>query len=194
MNYCNIFTAIGTLQKPPVNNPGICLIQFCRWEDVAVWPTVDPLTGILNSSIQLKPGVEWNLLFAPNSDRTFSEQQQQSSAGPYYKVQVTGYLPGNDQPTVQKVAAMAYFDYVLLVTDRDGLIRLIGDEDTGAEFSNTYKSGDASASRRRDITFTWETPNPCPIYPGNDGLDGQGILTEDGTPITNEDGQLIIEG
>lgn len=174
-------------------NPGICVIQFAKWEDVLVWPTVDPLTGILNSTLELKAGVNWNLLVSPEPDRAFTEQQQAANAGPYYRVQVTGYLPGNDSPTVQKVAPMPYHDYVILVKDRDGLIRLIGDEDSGADFTNNYKSGSAGSSRRRDITFNWETINPCPIYPGNDGLFGQGILTEDSTPIHNEDDILIIE-
>lgn len=193
MNYGNIFSQVGPLTKPPVANAGVCLVQFCKWEDVLTWPTVDPLTGILNSTIILKPGAVWNIFISPNTDRALTEQQQAASPGHYYRVQVTGYLPGNDAPTTLKVAAMPYHDYVLLVKDRDGLIRLIGDEDTGAEFSNNYSSGDAGSSRKRSITFSWETINPLPIYPGNDGIPGQGILTEDSTPIHNEDDILIIE-
>ncbi len=165
MNYGNIFTSVGTLAKPAVNNPGICFIQFARWEDVAIWPDVDPNTGICNTPIQLQPGTQWYLMVAPDNDRSFTEQQQNDSKGDYYKVQVTGYIPGNDEATIQRVAPMPYHDYVLLVKDRDGLIRLIGSPDCGAAFINSYTSGNQGNIRKRTITFNWESVNPCLIYP-----------------------------
>jgi hypothetical protein len=165
MNYGNIYTSIGSLTRPVVKNSGLCLIQFCKWEDVSQWPSIDPNTGICNTPIQLVPGANWNIFFAPDNDRAFTEQQQDSAPGSYYRVQVTGYIPGNDQATLQKIAPMPYHQYAMIVKDRDGLLRLIGDRDSGAEFVSNYTSGNQSSIRRRSITFSWETVNPCPVYP-----------------------------
>lgn len=163
--YGNIFTEIGSLHKPKVNNSGLCLIQFCKWEDVISWPAIHPITGICSTPIILQPGANWHIIFAPDNDRAFTEQQQNSAPGSYYRIQVTGYLPGNDQETLQKIAPMPYHQYAMIVKDRHGLLRLIGDRDSGAEFSNSYTSGNQSGIRKRSLTFLWESVNPCPVYP-----------------------------
>jgi hypothetical protein len=145
---------------------GLCWVVFAKWEDVQQWPDVDPLTGLCNTSIMLKAGCTWYELKLPDRDRKFKENLQKSSAGPFWKMQVQGYVAGNNSVHTLSAAAMPFHQYVVMAADRDGQIRFIGNSDSGAEVVIDYSSGEKDESRKRTMSFDWEHHLPAPIYTG----------------------------
>lgn len=167
MQYHNVFTPVQHIRQPEVHPSGLCWIVFARHEDVELWPEVDPLTGLCNTPIKLYAGKTWYDCKVVDKGRIFTETPKVSNAGPYWEMQVSGYLGGNNTNQTLSASAMRYHQFVVMFKDRDGQIRFIGDADTGADAEPPYTSGDKDASRKRTITFSWEHPNPASIYVGS---------------------------
>jgi hypothetical protein len=174
MNYHNVFTPVQHMRRPEVHPGGLCWVIFCKWEDVMVWPEIDPQTGIVNTTFQLFPGKTWYNLQVTFKGRLYNEIPKRSNAGPYWEMQVTGYFGGSNSNHTLSAFASRFHQYVVMFKDLDGEIRFIGNQDSGAEIESPYGSGDKDASRKRSITFGWEHANPAQIFQGN----ANGILTD----------------
>lgn len=167
MNYLNIYTPVQHIRRPSVHPGGLCWIVFAKWEDVDKWPQVDPVTGMSVTGIALKEGKTWYQLEVTDKNRMFTENSKSSAAGPYWEMQLTGYVGGNNTVITLSSAAMLFHQYVLFFKDRDGQIRFIGNENSGADVEIQYTSGDKEASRKRSFLFSWEHHLPAPVYTGN---------------------------
>lgn len=167
--YQNVYTPLQHLLKPPVKPGGLCWIVFARKSDVLNWPTIHPATNLAYTAIKLKEGKTWFQLKVVNKDRLFTESQEDSGAGPYWKHQVNGYFGGNSAQHTLVFGVLPFEELVVMFQDRDGSIRFIGNEDAGATLKNNYTSGDSDSSRKRSLSFSWEHPEPAPIYIGSLG-------------------------
>jgi hypothetical protein len=162
--YENVFTPVTTLTKSPVATGGACKVTFFNHGDVLNWPAVDPLTGKLTAAIDLKPGASIYFLECVDKGRTFSETKKRSTAGPIYDIEVNAELAGNSPGNTLALAAMDFHNFGIIVNDRDGMQRLIGNPDSGASLDHDYNSGDIVTSRKRKLKWTWEHPTKAPIY------------------------------
>ena len=130
--YDNPVLPVQHLRKTLRIKPGgLCRILFFKWEDVITWPAIDPQDGVIYDPVVLKEDAVF-FVFEPNNERNFTEEQKESSAGPFIEVQVNGKLAGNTLNYITSLDAMIHHRFGLLITDRNGEIRLIGDEDSGA--------------------------------------------------------------
>lgn len=155
------------MRRPEVTTGGLCWIVFAKWEDVLYWPQVHPKTGVCSSPIQLIPGRTWYECQLVDKGRIFNENQKASGAGPYWEMQVNGYLAGNNTGLTLSAATMQYHQFVVMLKDRDSQIRFIGNADSGADWENNYNSGDRDNTRKRTGVFSWQNPLPAPVYVGN---------------------------
>jgi hypothetical protein len=163
--YDNAYLPAQSLHKAPNINPGgLCKIIYFRWEDVLLWPAVNPQTGIISTAITLKPGGVFYFCQATEKDKTFKEEQKSDSAGPFMDIMVTSALAGNTTVNTLSVQVMPFHYYGLIVYDRNGDQRMIGNEDMGARFSHGYTSGDVGSSRKRSLQWSWQHSLPAPIY------------------------------
>jgi hypothetical protein len=161
----NIFLPMQSLQKAPVIEPGgLCSFVIFKKEDVLSWPSKDPQSGYLASTVQLKPGKSFYLVAAAEKDRTFSEESKSGPEGTFHDIIVTGMLGGNTAANTLSIEQMSFSDWGIIVHDRDGISRLIGDEDSCSEFSHKYSPADISGSRKRNLQFSWQYSLPAPIY------------------------------
>lgn len=174
--YQNTYLPVQHLRKAPVNVPGVCWIFFFRWEDVQVWPKVDPQNGVINDQLVLKPDTILYALQVTDSGKFLRESEKFSSAGPFVDVQVAGRLVDDTTNNNLSIAAMRNHQFGLLVKERNGLIKLIGDKDSGADLEFDYNSGDGLNARKYSMQFAWESPGRIPIFLG-------GQVTVDGDPI-----------
>lgn len=166
MRYFNTYTPVQHIRRPKVNPGGLCWAVYAKWEDVENWPLVDPLTGICNTAFKLKEGKTWYELKVTDKGRLFTEEMKVGSAGPFWEMQLNGYVGGNNASLTLSAGTMPFHQYVVLFKDRDGLIRFLGNPDTGADVMINYTSGDKDASRKRSYSFQWEHHLPAPIYTG----------------------------
>lgn len=163
----NLYAPIQSLQKSPVATGGLCSLKYFRWEDVAVWPDYNPITGIMAAAIQLKPGGVIFICEAVDKGRSFDEEQKQDVAGPYMDIEVNATLAGSNSANGLSLDRMKHHRWGLILEDRNGVTRLVGNKDNGAKFSYKYSSGDIATSRKALLKFNWQFPNSAPQYGGN---------------------------
>lgn len=167
--YQNLFTPIQNIRRPKVRPGGYCWLVFTPWENVQNWPTINPVTGQAATPIVLKDGKQWYTAGVVDKDRFFREEPRYDMPGHFWEQSVTGYIGGNNSNQTLNAAVLPHHRFALMLKDRDGQIRLIGNEDGGAEVTPRYTSGDFDASRRWDYQFIWQHTNPAPIYIGDEG-------------------------
>jgi len=97
----------------------------------------------------------------------FTEKQQNVTAGPYWEQIISGYFGGNNTNHILAAGIMPFEQYVIMLKDRDGNVRMIGSPDAGASYLGEYTSGESENSRKRTIQFSWENPLPAPVYVGD---------------------------
>lgn len=184
--YQNIYVPVITLKKSPTEVGGLCKVFYILKRDVQKFPDVNPLTGIISSAIELKPGGTVYWCEAAESDRSFTEDVKESTAGRYLDIQVSAQLGGNSAANTLALDAMKFHQFILILHDRDGLQRLIGNEDAGATLLYDYKSGDPNGSRIRKLKWQWQHTNNAPIYAASNFE-----IVIDGAPITAGSMSLI---
>jgi hypothetical protein len=163
--YENIVLPVQNLRKTTEIKPaGLCRIIFFRRMDVLTWPQKSPVDGVIYDGIQLKEGTVYYSFQPADKERIFSEDLKQGNAGPFVDITVNGRMGGNTLNHITALDAMMHFDFGVLVQERNGEIRLIGNEDSGADVSFGYTSGDIDTSRISSIKFTWQHPQRAPIY------------------------------
>lgn len=160
----NIYKQVQPLQKSPVATGGLCSLTLFKIEDVQAWPDVNPLTGIIDAAIQLLPGKSLYIVQAAEKGRQFDEEQKYDNAGPYADIKVEGMLGGNNSANILSLIAAPYHRWGIIVADRNGCYRLIGNRDSGARLTWAYTSGDATTSRKVNLSFNWQSPLPAPLY------------------------------
>ena len=193
MQYHNTFHPVQNLTKTDIKPGGLCWVLFFRHQDVAAFPGLDPQSGVINSDIVFKPGAKFYTLQTSEKGRIFKEKLQYDKAGPYLLNEITGTIGGSNLNHITSVAAMQFNRFGVLLKERNGEQRLIGDEDAGALFDFEYTSGDIYSSRLRLIKFTYESVLPVPIYQGgNLVVDGTIIPIGGGTGTSNVGGNFDI--
>jgi hypothetical protein len=171
--YQNVFMPVQNLRRPAKIKPGgLCKFYFCKHEDVAYWPKQDPTTGVLYEPLQLKVGGTFYIIESPQKDRSYKEKQVRGPEGTLIETTVTCLLPGNTKNNILSIDAMDYHKYVIITEDKDGIQRLIGNEDACATFIWDFDGGDNSSSRERNLKFVWQHSLSAPIY------EGGGLITD----------------
>lgn len=162
--YHNTYLPVMSLSKAPVKTGGLCKIFFFKIEDVKAWPAIDPLTGIMSASIELKEGAVLYICDTIDQGRSFEENQKDNLAGPYWDIIVKGSLRGSNASNILSTQKMVHHQWGIIAEDRNGVTRLIGNQDSGADFIQNYNSGTLSSSRKTDIAWQWQHPLTAPIY------------------------------
>ena len=162
--YQNIYRPVQSLQKSPITVGGMCSLTFFKIEDVLVWPAINPATGIIDTSVQMKPGKTMFICQSTDKGRIYDEELKYEDAGPYVDMAVQGILGGHNSSNALTLQAAAYHRWGLIVADRNGDYRLLGNKDSGAKLVYKYTTGDASSSRKVALTFSWAPSMPARLY------------------------------
>lgn len=162
--YQNVHYPVAALGEGTVKSPGLCYIQIFRREDVLAWPAFDPETGILASAITLKPGKLIYLLTSIDVTRSFSENQKSGPGGYYFEQTIKASLSGSAAAHHLTIGTLVHHEWGMILKDKNGVFRLIGNEDSGADLLMDYESGKGTESRKTELTFKWQHPQPAPIY------------------------------
>lgn len=156
-----------SLAKAPVRTGGFCTLKFCKKSDVLTWPEINPATGVMGTALVLKQGGVFYYAELIDQGRGFDEQPKDSLAGLFFEISVNGSLRGSNASNILSIQSMLNQQWILIVADRSGVTRLIGNEDTGASLTYKYDSGSLTNSRKTDISFKWQHPLPAPVYDAN---------------------------
>lgn len=162
--YQNVYYPVASIAEGPVKRPGFCTLQLFKIEDVETWPSIDPQTGIISSTVTLKAGAFVYVIDAINPTKSFSENQKESTAGDYFDVLVKGSLRGSNAAQILTLGTMKNHQWGIIVPDKNGVTRLVGNEDSGADLIYDYTTGAGTDSRKTELTFKWQHPHQVPIY------------------------------
>lgn len=155
---------IQHLDKPPIKPSGLCYFFFTPVENVAYWPTIDPQNGSFTDGVVLKDGATWYRCEVIDTDRDFKETSKDDAAGQYVETSLEGFLPDDSPSNILSVSAMQFHRFVIVLKERNNIMRLIGTEDAGARFARSYESADADGARGHKLVFSWRSILPAPIY------------------------------
>lgn len=161
--YQNILRPLSHVTSSTARIGGICTLLMARWEDVATWPEIAPDTSTLDTAITLKSGKTWYLCYSSDPERNYTEDQKPSSAGPYISHRILAQIPGDNGDNTLAFKAAQFHRFVLVVKDKAGLLRLVGNQDAGAELVQKYDSGTRENSRKRSLEFTWDHSLSAPL-------------------------------
>ena len=161
--YENLTRQITHLTASTPRIGGICTLLAAKWEDVLNWPVIDPDTHMSDSAITLKTGKTWLLLYSSDTERNYTEDLKPSSAGPYITHKISAQVPGESASNTLTMRAAQFHRYVLVVKDKAGVLRLLGNQDAGAEIAHKYDSGTRDNSRKRTLEFTWDHSVSAPL-------------------------------
>lgn len=162
--YFNVHMPVTSLDRAPVKHSGLCSIKYFRHEDVLTWPELHPVYGYIKDSIELKPDTYLYFAEAADSFRSFQESSKKSEAGDYFDISVEATLRGSSIGNILSLQTMMYHQWGIIVEDRNGVSRLIGNQDSGAKLMYDYTSGNRTDSRKTQLRWQWEHPNAAPVY------------------------------
>lgn len=161
----NIYADVNSLQKSPVETGGLCSVVYFKIEDVETWPAINPVTGIIDTAIVMKAGKSLYLCQAADKGRSYDEELKHDSRGDYMDILVTATIAGGtNTANILSLDAMKHHEWGMIVKDRGGFYRLVGNADKGAKFFYKYTSADGTTSRKTEVKWVWEYPNSAPVY------------------------------
>lgn len=159
------------------NPAGITEVYFCYPEDVSVFPALaDPASATTLSSlvtysddIVMKTGKQFFQVYCTLETGQVKSTLVGSRDGKGYETSVEISFPGNDPVFLGFKAYGANRDFILLVKEKNGKVRVIGDLDNTAIIdSDEEMSGQKIADARKStLTFKASGPTPAPIYAGD---------------------------
>lgn len=160
----NAYLPVMSLGKAPVRTGGLCAIKLCRREDVLRWPVINPATGVMDAALVLAPGASLYYIDAIDATRSYSEKPNTGTPGRSYEITVTGSLGGSNAANILSLQTMVHHEWVIIAEDRNGVTRLVGNEDAGATLLDEYDAGTITTSRKTQLIFKWEHTSTAPIY------------------------------
>lgn len=172
----NAWFPVQHMDRPPVEVDGLCYFYFCPVEDVLQWSGINPQTGTITDEIVLKEGKSWLRCNVIEGGRAYTEEQQEDPSGPFLSMKITGFLPGDSPANTYTASAMKYRQFAIVMKERTGIMRLLGNQYAGCDFSQAYTSADINGTRGRSLTFTWQNEDSAPLYLSAVSIDGTIIV------------------
>lgn len=200
------YYGINTLSKKLPHIGGICQFYFTMVENIDRWPDVWPTVQHYVDDILLKAGTFWyGPVIVPDASRGYTEKQEYSKAGPYYKQRVFGEQPGYGRLNNIVLENMPYHKYIVVAKLRAADEWLVfGNPYSGLDFDHDFESGKGgnSGTAKTVFGFSGESKhkavvlnifNPNGLLAPDESTPTRNIIQENTVPIKNEvDNQILF--
>lgn len=125
----------------------------------------EPVNGIIDSDIRFFPDGRMYQGYSTKGVLSFSETAKITPSGLIYTVIMKGFSPGNNEGMVALFDMMAKNRFVLLVTDNQGVTRLVGSKKEPLSFTADFSTG-INPGDRMGYTYAFEgnLTSPSPVY------------------------------
>lgn len=138
--------------------------------------------AVIKTDFVLAASTQWLKIDIIPNDGYYKSESQGSYGSKTFKNTVEFTIPGTKERATSFVAQANNDDIVILVTDRNGQARLLGDEAFSVELAVSLDSGKtATDTSGTKITATVDSEYPMPYYHGKILVDAYNISGEDGT-------------
>lgn len=143
---------------------GLTYIYFVPIEDVLYISDINPATGTIGK-VTLAAGKSYYRAFCAISNRSLVENPEDGEGGAYFAIQVNGFLPFQSLDNTLTLSSMHHHQYLVLVYTADGMIRLIGSKERGADFRLNNNSGQTYTDvPGKTISFYWQHSSTAPVF------------------------------
>lgn len=152
----------GFPTNPSSNVGGLAAFRFAAFYSFAGLPAVS--AGSVVAPAQFYSGFGWLPGYATADTLQFSETPKQDDNGTGYAWKISGFIPGDEAALSLLMEQMEQVRHLVLVTDRQGITRMVGLR-APLDFSAVYSPGsDANSTRGYSITFSGSSPKRAPVY------------------------------
>ena len=178
----NEWKELTSIPRSAITSGGLCQVWGVPVEWVETFPSVNALTQIISSDIQLLAGKSWISFLWAHPSRAFSEEGKIFNGTPLWEQKLSGKLYSNTTDASLQHNNMLFHRWVFLVKEAGtGNIYVVGKPPVGAALSIQYNSNQGTIT---EVTAAFRSIHRAPIYTGN--MPGavigiEGIFTEEFT-------------
>lgn len=203
------YSGLNTLYSGLLYDGGFVEWYYIPKEKISVWPALKN-NQELDAEPQLVFGAAWHgPVKVPQSTVGFSEIQDQSPAGPFYKIQVEGIQFGEGRENRVILDNMAYHEFIVVGKLRaGGFWIMLGNKECGLQFGHKTDNGKGYFNTsKNELAFAGESINkglilpsfgmapstPSPGSPGSgSGAPSGGAANQTETIIFSGTGSVVI--
>lgn len=138
----------------PAAVPGAGVIEYVPVDEIDTLYAERSVTADTWNQQQALAVADWYMLPHAAGSASWTEEQQPSDQGDYYRLRVSALLPA-DTPSVRgELSRMKQHRYILKLT-KNGAVLLLGTTDQPLRFESTFDSGaDGGDTRGHRCTFS----------------------------------------
>lgn len=154
-----IYRQQGSLKREPSHPGGFIHLLYTPLENIAAIGRPDPNTGIVNTITfaNVNSPVLYHLQSQP-AGRFYSEDVVNGDGGPYYNISCGARLPFNSQERELLLHSFHNERYIVIVSQNNGVIKLMGSLEEGAKVSPVYHSGTGTKGvGAHSISWEWQS-------------------------------------
>lgn len=139
------------------NLGGYRAFKFVLLSQIATFPMI--FGGKTVAGITLKPNQVPYIGYATYETLLFSETAEENKQGIFYTQKLSGYLPGDSEAQVNLMEEMQRNYFIVIATDANGFMRLIGSPANPLSFKADFDSS-ATRSGARGYSFEFSALSP----------------------------------
>ena len=168
----NVYAPLQAIEQTEPSIGGYCRLLIVPIQYISSWPVIDPVSGLLDDLPTLLPGKTWFSIATMPGNAVYKEDENESNAGNWYKIQLTAPLA--DDSTTQSLTVLTYRfnQFAVVMKEQNQITRLIGNSYAGARIIQSYSSADEDGTRQRMLNIIWEHSNPASIITSTVDLTG----------------------
>lgn len=157
--YGNIHSVTGQVTS------GICSMKMIPREWLSEPLNIDFNTNTLLVEPVLKDGKQWIEISFVDPTIGFTEKPARVKAGTYYETTISGAVNNIDAVMIQSLETLRYSEYIVIVMDKQGRMRIIGNEDFGMTMQvSRTETNDQGGTQAVSIELTMENEFVSPFY------------------------------
>ncbi len=149
------------------NSGGVCQLKMIPKGWLQQDLVIDKTSGNISTAPTLIPGRTWIVLEMMDNTVELTERAKSDKAGKYTETTITGVVFQDGESLRAVLDNIQYLDFVVLVTDKNKVRRLVGNKKKGMTFSTDFTTGKKPIEANKfEITFSLQSAEPAPIYVG----------------------------
>lgn len=161
------YSGLNTLYSGLLYDGGFVEWYYIPKEKISVWPALKNNQELVDEP-QLVGGASWfGPVKVPQSTVGFTEIQDLSPAGPFYKIQVEGIQFGEGRENRVILENMPYHEYIVVGKLRaGGFWILLGNKECGLQFGHKFDTGKGYFNTtKNELAFSGESIHKGLILP-----------------------------
>lgn len=147
------------------NIPGIKKIEYIPVKWIELWPEFIDTNNTITTPIQLIAGKNWLLASFSTKTSKYIEKLKSNNKGLKYESSITAFI-SLDTPKISELFnSMARNQFIVKLTDKNNLVRIVGTPITPLSFSSDLSTGKKGGDTKGySYTFFGDLFDKAPFY------------------------------